>query len=277
MRHRNTRPRGPQEQLADRCVTGFAAWPTTALLATVLALGALVQDARSDDGNEIPFAEANVFVELNDTDGDLGVHALIDGEAWRLLEIEDPNERVVLKVTGMGRLRQQGLTEIFFESAEPSFDELSPEDFFERFPEGNYEIEGITLEGAELESTAEFTHVLPAPPDNIRISGESAAEDCDADPLPSVSHPVTIAWDAVTESHPEIGRSDPEIDIVGYQVVVEREEPTLLIFSVDLPPDVTRITVPKGFIALGSEFKFEILVREASGNQTAIESCFEVE
>jgi hypothetical protein len=277
MRHRNTRPRGPQEQLADRCVTGFAAWPTTALLATVLALGALVQDARSDDGNEIPFAEANVFVELNDTDGDLGVHALIDGEAWRLLEIEDPNERVVLKVTGMGRLRQQGLTEIFFESAEPSFDELSPEDFFERFPEGNYEIEGITLEGAELESTAEFTHVLPAPPDNIRISGEPAAEDCDADPLPSVSHPVTIAWDAVTESHPEIGRSDPEIDIVGYQVVVEREEPTLLIFSVDLPPDVTRITVPKGFIALGSEFKFEILVREASGNQTAIESCFEVE
>jgi hypothetical protein len=277
MRHRYTRPRGSQEQLADRCLTGFAAWPATALFATVLALGALVQDARSDDRNEMPFAEANVFVELNDTDGDLGVHALIDGEAWKLLEIEAPNERVVLKVTGMGRLRQQGLTEIFFESAEPSFDELSPEEFFERFPEGNYEIEGITLEGAELESTAEFTHVLPAPPDNILVSGVAAAESCDADPLPSVSRPVTIAWDAVTESHPDIGRLEPDIEIVGYQVVVEREEPTLLIFSIDLPPDVTSITVPDDFVALGTELKFEVLVREASGNQTAVESCFEVE
>jgi hypothetical protein len=65
--------------------------------------------------------------------------------------------------------------------------------------------------------------------------------------------------------------------VVKYQVVVEREEPTLLVFSVDLPPDVTEIEVPAGFIALGDAFKFEILVREASGNQTAVESCFEIE
>ena len=39
------------------------------------------------------------------------------------------------------------------------------------------------------------------------------------------------------------------------------------------------MTVPREFLALGEpgdEFKFEILVREASGNQTAIESCFRV-
>lgn len=235
------------------------------------------RDARADDEDEIPFAEANVFVELNDTDGDLGIHALIDGEAWKLIEIEDPDERVILRVRGSGRLRQQGLTELFFESAEPSFDELAPEEFFERFPEGDYEIEGVTLEGDELESTAELTHVLPAPPDNILVSGVAAAEDCDAAPLPLVSRPVMIAWEAVTESHPDIGRFDPDIEIVGYQVVVEREEPTLLIFSVDLPPGVTAVTVPEDFIALGKEFKFEVLVREASGNQTAVESCFEVE
>jgi hypothetical protein len=273
----NGRANRSQEQLSDPSVTRSASWLTMVLLATALVVGPFAQDARSDDGNEIPFDEANVFVELNDTDGDLGIHALIDGEAWRLLEIEDPNERLILSVRGTGRLRQQGLTELFFESAEPPFDELSPEEFFERFPEGNYEIEGITLEGDELESTAEFTHVLPAPPDNIIISGVAAAEDCDADPLPLVSRPLTIAWEAVTESHPDIGRFDPDIEIVGYQVVVEREEPTLLTFSVDLPPDVTTMTVPEDFIALGTEFKFEILVREASGNQTAVESCFEIE
>jgi hypothetical protein len=37
--------------------------------------------------------------------------------------------------------------------------------------------------------------------------------------------------------------------------------------------------VPRQFLGLGGpgdEFNFEILVREASGNQTAVESCFEV-
>ena len=62
-----------------------------------------------------------------------------------------------------------------------------------------------------------------------------------------------------------------------YQVVVEREEPTLLIYSVDLPPGLTEFPIPEAFIDLGEEFKFEILVREESGNQTAVESCFEVE
>jgi hypothetical protein len=34
------------------------------------------------------------------------------------------------------------------------------------------------------------------------------------------------------------------------------------------------MTVPAEVIALGDEFKFEILAREQSFNQTAIESCF---
>jgi hypothetical protein len=277
MLQRKARADSSQEQRSDPCAVGSASPLPTVLLATALVVGAFPRDAHAQDGNEIPFDEANVFVELNDTDGDLGIHALIDGEAWKLLEIEDPDGRVILSVRGTGRLRQQGLTELFIESAEPSFEELSPEEFFERFPEGDYEIEGITLEGDELESTAEFTHVLPAPPDNIVLSGVVAAEDCDADPLPQISPPVTITWNAVAESHPEIGEFDPDIEVVGYQVVVEREEPSLLIFSVDLPPDVTTMTVPEDFIALGTEFKFEILVREASGNQTAVESCFEIE
>ncbi|UCD82196.1 MAG: hypothetical protein JSW26_12455, partial [Desulfobacterales bacterium] len=32
--------------------------------------------------DEISFDEAKLFFELNNTDGDLGIHALIDGEAW---------------------------------------------------------------------------------------------------------------------------------------------------------------------------------------------------
>jgi hypothetical protein len=248
-------------------------------LGGVVLLAAAQPGWAQDNGeDEVPFAEANLFFELNDTDGDLGIHALIDGEAYQRLEIEGPDERRILDVRAFGSLAQQGLTELFFESAEPSFDELAPAEFFERFLAGTYEIEAHTLEGPDLESEVELTHVLPAPPENVEVAGQTAAEDCDATPLPSVpSGDVEISWDAVTESHPEIGEFDPLIEIVGYQVVAEREEPTLLIFSVDLPPDITTATVPASFIALGDEFKFEIVAREASGNQTVVESCFEVE
>jgi hypothetical protein len=233
-------------------------------------------DGHEDNGEEDPFADAELYFELNNTDGDLGIHSLIDGEPWKRLSIEDPRERQMLDIRVQGRLRWQGLTELFFESAEPSFDELSPKKFFRRFPEGEYEIEGITLEGEELESTAVLTHLLPAPPANVMVSGIPAAEDCDVDPLPSVGTPVIISWDVVTLSHPDLGRTNMPIEVVKYQVVVE-EEVSGAVLSVDLPPTVTELEIPAGFIALGDEFKFEILVREESGNQTAVESCFEVE
>jgi hypothetical protein len=243
-----------------------------------LFLGIAAPDGWSDDDdNEIPFDEANIFFELNNTDGDLGIHALIDGEPWKKLEIEDPNERKMLNIRVKGRLRKQGLTEIFFESAEPTFDELSPEEFFNRFPEGWYEIEGKTLDGEELESTTWLSHVMPAPPDNVKVSGIDAAENCDVPNLPEVPDGETaiISWDPVMGSHPDLGKEGP-VEVVSYQVVVEEEE-SGLVLNVYLPPDVTSFEVPEGFIDLGEAFKFEILVREVSGNQTAVESCFEIE
>jgi hypothetical protein len=221
------------------------------------------------------FSEAEIFLELNHTDGDLGIHASIDGGPYTKLKIEDPYGRTLLTVAAQGRLARQGLTQLFLESAEPSFDELEPEKFFQRFPEGTYEIEGTPLAGEELESTVVLSHVLAAPVGNITVSGFPAAENCDAVPLPSVdgNTPVIIDWDPVTESHPEIGKSGP-VEIVRYQFFVERQGVKL---SVDLPPTVTQFQVPAEIIALGNEFKFEIIARTATGNNTAIETCFTVQ
>ena len=229
-----------------------------------------------DDDDETPFDVAELFFELNDTDGDLGIHALVDGDAWKYLEIEDPRDRKMLNIIVRGRLRRQGLTELFFESAEPSFDELSPKRFFRRFREGEYDIEGITIEGEERESEVWLSHVLPAPP-KPSVNEVAAAKDCDAAP-PVVSAPVTIAWDPVTMSHDEIGKSGVSIDVVNYEVVVEIDE-TPWKTSTILPPDATSFVVPQEILALGleeGEIKFEVLVREASYNQTAVESCFEI-
>lgn len=175
------------------------------------------------------------------------------------------------------------MTELFFESAEPSFDERTPEQFFRRFPAGMYEIEGRTLEGDEQESEDLFWHRMPAPPDGISVSGEAIDPDdvdCDDGPIPMVeageNGDVIISWDEVKKSHLDIGVPNKKIEVEFYQVVVEEEELNLK-FSVDLPPDETSVTVPADFIALGDEFKFEILVKEEEGgNQTAVESCFEI-
>lgn len=262
-----------------------------ALSALALAVAAPVSFATGDNDKETPFDEAELFFELNNTDGDLGIHALIDGEGWKKLEIEDLHERGMLKVYVQGRLRRQGLTEFFFESAEPTFDELSPEKFFDRFPSGTYEIEGITLEGEELESEVELTHVMPAPPQPT-VNGKSLAEQCDAEEesydATVVSAPVTIAWPAVTMSHPDkdgggAGKQPTvPVTIHNYEVVVEADlevdgKEFTSVFSVILPPDVTSMTIPAEVLALGKEFKYEILAREESYNQTAVESCFVVE
>jgi hypothetical protein len=218
------------------------------------------------------FSEAELFFELNDTDGDLGLHASIDGGPYTNLAIEDPAGRTILSLAAFGRLARQGLTQLMLESAEPSFDELAPQAFFRRFPEGRYEIEG-TRNGGEFEASAELSHVLAAPVEGITISGAPAAEACDALPLPSVHEPVRIDWDPVTQSHPEIG-AEGEVEIERYQLFVEQGD---LRFAVDLPPTVTEFEVPSAIVAAGGTFKFEIIARTDASNNTAVESCFVVE
>jgi hypothetical protein len=238
-----------------------------------MAIASLTLGAATPAIRAAEFSEAELFFELNDTDGDLGIHASIDGGPYSKLRIRNPNERTILLLKARGRLARQGLTQLFLESAEPPFDELAPVRFFRRFPEGTYAIKGTSLAGEPFESTVVLSHVMAAPAANILVSGVPVAENCDAVPLPSVSEPVIIDWDPVTESHPEIGKPGA-IEIVRYQFFVEREG---VKFSVDLPPTVTEFQVPSEVINLGDEFKFEIIARTASGNNTAVENCFTVQ
>jgi len=266
-------------------------------LAAFIATSTLVF-ADDDDEDEIPFEEAFLYIELNDTDGDLGIHGKIDGDEWKKLEIEDPWGRRMLNVTVQGRLKRQGLTELFFESAEPTFGELDPVDFFNRFPEGIYEIEGVTLDGEERENEVYLSHVIPAAPAGVKVNNVAAAESCDVDDLPAVSprRGVTISWEAVTRSHMTLGKdTDTPLEYLGfevryYQVVVEIDESDF-VTTATIPPieGVNEWTFPAEFFELAEEgeYKFEILVRVNNGqtdsegepipgNLSAVESCFEI-
>ena len=226
--------------------------------------------AHDEDEVVIPFDEAELFFELNNTDGDLGIHSLIDGEAWKKLKIEDDDDNSLLKIDVKGRLRAQGLTERFFESAEPTFDELDPTEFFARFPAGEYVISGKTLDGEEMESEVELTTLMPSPP-QASVNGVPMTLVCDEDDddfvgINATNAPVTIAWAAVVTSHAELGepQNSSDITIHNYQVVVEVDflvdgEEFSAEMSVILPPNVLSMALPAAFSALGDEFKYEVL------------------
>ncbi len=248
-----------------------AHWIAAALPVAMMGAAGIASAQEAD-----AFDEATIYFELNDSDGDLGIHGSIDGDEWRRLTIEDPKERVILNTTVLGKLSRQGLTQFFFESAEPRFDELDPVEFFKRFPEGTYEVEGRALDGRELENEVEISHVMPAPAGNIRINGVPAAVNCSALPLPVVSAPVLVEWDEVTTSHPTIGKPGRSVDVEEYQVFLELRG-TDVKTSSELPPGTTSMQVPLDFTARGSRYKLEVLVRADNGNQTATETCFELQ
>ncbi|MGB0908934.1 MAG: hypothetical protein ACPGYT_01110 [Nitrospirales bacterium] len=253
-----------------------------AVLGLCVAVSVLV--AWATDDSEISFSKAELFFELNNTDGDLSFHALIDGEQLKSLEISDSKGKRVLEISVNNRLQSQGFSELFFESVEHGFEEILPQTFFRQYPKGIYEITGKVLDGTQLTRQVTLTHVMPASPEPT-VNTLPMAKQCDPEEsgfdITVTSAPVTIAWPAVTTSHPNShGRgADSQlpvsVEIHHYEVEVEVVNgalPSLL--NVILPPSETSITIPEEFISLGKEFKYEVVVSENSFNQTEIESCF---
>ncbi len=237
-----------------------------------LALGSLTAPiVTGKEQPSQPFAQAELFIELNDTDGDLGLHAAIDGGTWTLLEVDDPRDRSLLGIVSAGRLRSQGLTQLAFESQEPSFDELDPATFFRRFPEGIYEIEARAQGGGTFRNEVRLSHVLAAPP-QAAANGHPAVP-CDAPSLPIVASPVLIDWEPVTESHPDLGKTGP-VTISRYQFFAEQGATKL---SVDLLPGITAFEIPASMTSAGGVWKLEIIARTSTNNNTAIEACFRMQ
>jgi hypothetical protein len=74
------------------------------------------------------FDIARVFFEFNSSANDLGVHVFLDGEDWKRLRIVNPNGRTIFEVEGKGPYRELGLTELFFEGAEPNLADVPLEE-----------------------------------------------------------------------------------------------------------------------------------------------------
>lgn len=213
--------------------------------ATLLGLAAPASAAR--------FEATRIYIEYNSTDNDLGFHAFLDAEEWASVRIVNPAGVTIFDVAGKGPYGNLGLSELFFEGAEPTLDDFPLDRLLALFPEGKYRFNGVTPDGTRLAGMGTLSHAVPAGP---IVSSEVNGDQ------------VTISWQPVTGPPP--GFPQETITIVGYQIIVDP-------FQVTLPAFSTQVTLPREFVqtlARGSH-GFEVLAIDASGNQTITAGSFE--
>jgi hypothetical protein len=201
----------------------------------------------------VELEEARIYIEYNQSANDLGFHVALDGEDWMSLTITDPLGEVVFQVDGYVGYAELGMTELFFEGAEPTLDEYPLEDLLALFPEGEYAFDGVTVDGEPITGVAELSHAVPAAPEvRVKVQGER----------------VTIRWKPVTG--PAAILPDGEIEIAGYQVLVGD------VLDVTLDADARKLRVPEEVLEVlePGEVDFEVLAIDENGNQTIAEGSF---
>jgi hypothetical protein len=254
-----------------------------------IALSTLAETpaASADEGFEV----FRPFVEINASAGDVGFHYLLDGGAWKLAQMFDADGTRILDVKGTDDLLEQGMTELFMESAEPpcwkapdvDADEVvTVADFIERFEKGTYKVSGRNLAGELIAIQGVLTHNLPAAP-IVQI----AVND----------HRVTINWKPGTNlgkcAVPPGIPSPANVKVVSWEVAVEPDEEALpggklpngvplAKLNMQLLGNARTLVVPapyiESYLAKGvNEFKGEVGAKEKGGNQTFTELEFAIE
>jgi hypothetical protein len=216
----------------------------------------------------IELSDASIIIEVNSTDGDAGFQVFVDGEGWRNVRVFQPNGQQVFSATTWSGIRGiGGGTELFLESEEPEYEDLDDfEDLINLLPEGEYMFLARTTGNEWATGTAELTHTVPAGPELLEPVPEGE-EECATDVDPGGA---MISWMPVEETI----LGDPDIEIEEYQIIVEDEEAGVE-FSMNVGADTDSIVVPAEFLQPATEYKYEVLAIEESGNQTISEVCFE--
>ena len=219
------------------------------------------------DGEDL-LEDAKLLIEHNATDEDTGFQGFADGEPWNTLTISTPGGEQILTATTQGGFFDFGVTEFFFETNEPENAEVPIADVLARLPAGIYTFTGNMVEGGPSMVTATLSHNIPAGP----VLTSPADDADDVDPANTV-----VSWNPVT-----LDIDGQPVNIVGYQVIVEEDKtPTFPqgfaqpAFSIYLPANATSVTVPAEFMASGTEYEYEVLAIEESGNQTLSAAGFE--
>ena len=195
----------------------------------------------------LEFEAHDLYIETNDTDKDAGLQLFADAEQWRHFKLLDTNGDTMINIKTKGKVHKVGLSELFMEASEPSFDEVPFSKFKKQFPEGKYRFRGETTSGRKMVGSDKLSHLIPDGP-NLTFPTKSSTLDPDG---------FVVTWDPVTKP--------AGVDIVTYEVIVEQGERT---FDMYLPGDATSGTIPGEFLQPDKKTAGEVLARDKSGNQT---------
>jgi hypothetical protein len=229
-------------------------------LVGLLALGTATTAARATEPCD-DFGECKVLIEINATDGDLGFHFLMDGDDLNSARLIDPDGIKVFDAFARGPLREQKLTEMFAESAEPLCwhdPEADPdeeivtlEEFLERWAAGTYRVRGKGGGETSVGET-ELTHELPAAPASVDFDGSVISWEA-GDDLGNCASAVELdglVADGALPVHPE------DVPVAAWEVVLEPDvedgDPLgNLVFSIRVPGDIATkaVTVPADYLA----------------------------
>ncbi len=206
-----------------------------------------VADAAGDSkgGPTVDFADLRLTLEFNSTDNDLGVQLNLDAVGWERVTAFDPGGNQFFQISGQGRLKQLGLTELFFETAEPS-----PAEVIALIPQGNYRFTGTTVDGEALAGTARLSHALPSAPTFISPTNGQVVN----------RNNLVIRWQPIS-------------GLARFQLIVENDETGETLIA-DLLPTVTSLAIPAAFLVPNTTHKAEVLAIGKNGNKTLSEITF---
>lgn len=235
---------------------------------TAIAATASISAMLGGANAQVEFSKHDIYFELNATDGDAGLHGILDGDAWASAKIKGPGGTFdVIRAISNQDSPEFGMTELFFESNEPPLEERSFAELITLFPPGNYKFVGVTTANEAMVAWDILSVAMPCPP-VVRVK-----RDAEGDML--------IRWRLQPgDYNPDTGvcsQTNPVTPaLVQAFFSVENEDIGLSrTFSVDLDPATRRVEVPDEFF-FGVDpdevdAKAEVIVVAPDGNRTAIE------
>lgn len=222
---------------------------------------------------QVEFTKHDIYFELNATDGDAGLHGILDGQAWADAKISGPGGTFdVIRAISNQDSPEFGMTELFFESNEPPLEERSFKELTTLFPAGTYNFSGRTTANETMTGSDVLSTQMPCPA-RVRVVSDSEGD-------------IRIVWRLRPGNfQPDTGvcsRNQPvtAATIQAFFSITDPDTGATRTFSADLPASRTSIEVPDEFVA-GVDFeameeKAEVIVVAPDGNRTAIEIDLEL-
>lgn len=225
-------------------------------------------------GVTIPMPTTYLYIEHNTTAGDTGIHGMFDSSTFAELCVYDPSGKQILAIKPQNQLTKLTMAGIFFESREPPHEDVSIEEHLRNFPEGQYPVRGVTYDGIGYHGAATFTHNIPKPPK--MVFPKEMADETDIKSQIINPRNVVFKWKAVTETI--FGKP---VTIKAYEVIVRSLLPndphgfSHDNFDVHMSAPATSLAIPNEFWKQNTQYEFEVLAIEESGNQTIVTGFFE--